>query len=295
MKYKFLKILYSICIVVIFVVVMSIFTVKETETVFVVQFGKVMRVVDQSGLHFRVPFIQDIVSFDKRINQVDSPAREVISLDQKRLIVDAYTKYKMINPQAFFETLKDEYGANSRITSILDSSMRQVVASYPLTAFLTAERQSIMERVKDLLIKQTASFGIKIIDVRIIRGDLPTENSESIFLRMKTAREREAGELRAQGSEEAIKIRSEADKMYRQTLAIAKMKAEQIMGKADGEAIKIYASVAKMDPSFFKFYLSMNAYRDSMSDGKKTIVLGTKSEFLKDLIGTTESPTQTEN
>ena len=168
----------------------SLFVVQETETTFVVRFGKVIRQIDSAGLYIKTPFIDNIATFDKRILQVYSPAKEVIANDQKRLIVDAYAKYKIVDTKKFYENLRNEQGANVRISSMLDSIMRQVVATNPLSSFLTTQRSQMMENIQTLLSNQTKEFGIDIIDVRIIRADLPVENSDAIFNRVKTEREK---------------------------------------------------------------------------------------------------------
>jgi membrane protease subunit HflC len=261
----------------------SCFTVKETETVFVVEFGKIRRTVTSPGLHLRVPFVQEIAVFDRRIFQVDSAEKEILSLDQKRLIVDAYCKYKIVQPDVFFKTLQNQVNAFSRISSILDSSMRQVVASFPLVALLSADRSKIMSMVLDLVVKQTAAFGIEVKDVRIIRADLPVENSEAIFIRMKTEREKEAKQLRAEGEEEAQVIKARADRSVREMVANAKMEAEIIVGRAEAEAAKIYAKAFSLDREFFNFYTSMNSYRKYFDKDNTSLIMTTKNSFFKEL------------
>jgi len=271
----------AICILI--TTIMSIFVVKETETIFVVEFGKVVKIVTTPGMHVKIPFVQEIVSFDKRVAQADSPARELISLDQKRLIVDAYAKYKIVNPQIFFQSLKDDRGADMRVKSILDSSMRQVVASYPMSALLTERRSQIIGTVKELLSKQITAFGLQVLDVRIIRADLPVENSEAIFSRMRTEREKEAKELRAQGIEEARTITSDADKQVRQIIAEATMKADIISGKAEAQASRTYAQSFSKDEEFFKFYKTMSVYKTALNKNNTRMILSTDNEFLKGL------------
>ena len=244
-------------IVIIFCVVISMFSlfvVQETETAFIVRFGKVIRQIDTAGLYVKAPFIDNIASFDKRILQVYSPAKEVIASDQKRLIVDAYAKYRIKNTKKFYESLRNEHGANIRISAMLDSIMRQVVATNPLSSFLTTQRSQMMENIQTLLTSQTKDFGIEVIDVRIIRADLPSENSEAIFKRMKTEREKEAQELRSQGKQEATIIMASADKEAKEIKSKAQMEANKIIGKAEGQAIKIYTSAFSKDQKFYEFY-----------------------------------------
>lgn len=272
-------------IVIIFCVVISMFSlfvVQETETAFIVRFGKVIRQIDTAGLYVKAPFIDNIASFDKRILQVYSPAKEVIASDQKRLIVDAYAKYRIKNTKKFYESLRNEHGANIRISAMLDSIMRQVVATNPLSSFLTTQRSQMMENIQTLLTSQTKDFGIEVIDVRIIRADLPSENSEAIFKRMKTEREKEAQELRSQGKQEATIIMASADKEAKEIKSKAQMEANKIIGKAEGQAIKIYTSAFSKDQKFYEFYKTMDVYKKTMSN--QNIIISTKdNEFLNRL------------
>ena len=256
------------------------FFVRETETIFIIRFGKVIRQINNAGLNVKIPFVDKIVSFDKRILQIYSPAKEVIANDQKRLIVDAYAKYKIIDTKKFYETLRNEQGANIRIASMLDSVMRQVVATNPLSSFLTTERAQMMENIQNLLSQQTKEFGINIIDVRIVRADLPLENSDAIFKRMKTEREKEAQELRSQGKQEATIIMASADKEAKEIYSTAQMQANKIMGKADAEATKIYSNAFSKDASFYNFYKTTTIYNKTMP--KQQIIISTKdNDFLK--------------
>ena len=209
-----------------------------------------------------------------------SPAKEVIANDQKRLIVDAYAKYKIVDTKKFYETLRNEQGANLRISSMLDSVMRQVVATNPLSSFLTTQRSQMMENIQNLLATQTKEFGVEIIDVRIIRADLPVENSDAIFKRMRTDREKEAQELRSQGKQEATIIMAEADKEAKKILSEAKMNANKIMGRADAEATKIYSNAFSKDAKFYDFYRTMQIYKTTLP--KQEMVISTKdNSFLK--------------
>ena len=271
-----------VAVIAIFTLMFSVFVVKETETTFIVRFGKVIRQIDNAGLYFKTPFIDHIATFDKRILQVYSPAKEVIASDQKRLIVDAYAKYKIIDTKKFYENMRNEQGANIRISAMLDSIMRQVVATNPLSSFLTTQRNQMMENIQTLLANQTKEFGIQIIDVRIIRADLPVENSDAIFKRMKTEREKEAQELRSQGKQEATIIMASADKEAKEIRSKAQMEASKIMGKADAEAIKIYSKAFSKDPKFYEFYKTLEVYKTSLPEQK--MIISTKdNEFLKGL------------
>lgn len=267
-------------IVAVIIAIFSLFIVQETETAFVVRFGKIVRQINTAGLYIKTPFVDHIASFDKRILQVYSPAKEVIANDQKRLIVDAYAKYKIVDTKKFYETLRNEQGANLRISSMLDSVMRQVVATNPLSSFLTTQRSQMMENIQNLLATQTKEFGVEIIDVRIIRADLPVENSDAIFKRMRTDREKEAQELRSQGKQEATIIMAEADKEAKKILSEAKMNANKIMGRADAEATKIYSNAFSKDAKFYDFYRTMQIYKTTLP--KQEMVISTKdNSFLK--------------
>ena len=272
-------------IVIIFCVVISMFSlfvVQETETAFIVRFGKVVRQIDEAGLYIRTPFIDNIDSFDKRILQVYTPAKEIIASDQKRIIVDAYAKYRITNTKTFYETLRNEQGANIRISSMLDSIMRQVVATNPLLSFLSTQRGKMMDDIQKLLAEQTKEFGVEIIDVRIIRADLPVENSEAIFKRMKTEREKEAQELRSQGKEEATIIIASADKEAKEIKSNAEKEASKIIGKAEAKAIKIHSDAFSKDPKFYEFYKTMQVYQKTLPE--QNIIISTKdNDFLKGL------------
>ena len=269
-------------IIVVLALIFSLFTVQETETAFVVRFGKIVKQINDAGLYIKTPFIDHIATFDKRILQVYLPSKEVIANDQKRLVVDAYAKYKIVDAKKFYENMRNEQGANIRMSSMLDSIMRQVVATNPLSSFLTTERSQMMENIQTLLADQTKDFGIKIIDVRIIRADLPVENSEAIFKRMKTDREKEAQELRSQGLQEATIIMASADKEANEIRSQAQMEASRIMGKADAVAIKTYSKAFSKDPKFYEFYKTLEVYKNSLPEQK--IIISTKdNDFLKGL------------
>lgn len=241
----------------------SFFIVKEAKTVFVVQFGKIVRRIHQPGLYFKLPLVQSIIAFDKRILQVDSPAKEVIAVDQKRLIIDAFAKYKIVDTEKFYKSLYNEVLAIKKISSILDSSMRQTVAKYPLTALLTDKRNDIMLEIRQDLSLSTNEFGVEIVDVRIIRADLPLKNSDAIFERMIMARQKEAKQLRAEGGEEFVAIKADAEKQAKEITSSAYKKANIIIGQADAKAAKIYSSAFSRDPEFFDFYKTMDFYKNS--------------------------------
>ncbi len=271
---------YTVGIIVLFVLYSSFFTVDQTKQAIVLQFGEPKRVITKPGLNFKIPFIQEVTLFEKRVlSLVSSDSEEVILSDQKRLEVDTYSRFKIIDPLLFFQTVRNENGARQRLESIIDSSVRRVFGKLELISILSDARQKIVDdiglEVNDIIKR----LGMEIIDVRIRRADYPEATSQNIFNRMRSEREQEAKEFRAQGAEEAQKIRSDAEKQKTILLAEARRKAEAIRGNGDGEAIKIYADAFGRDSKFFKFYRSMQAYEKTFVDKDTTMILSPESEF----------------
>jgi membrane protease subunit HflC len=277
-----------------FVLANTVYVVDQTEQALILQFGKPVRVVDEPGLRFKTPFIQNVEFYDKRLLDFDADPKEVIAADQKRLNVDAFVRYRIVDPLRFKQTVGNELTMRSRLNSILESSLREVLGSVPLSAVLSEKRAEIMAEIRDLVNMQARSsqaageksataggFGIEVVDVRIMRADLPTANSESIYKRMQTEREREAKEFRAKGAEDAQKIRSQADKERTIILAEAKKKAEITRGEGESQSTKIFAEAFGQDQEFFGFYRSMQAYRRSLDGNDTTMVLSPDSEFLR--------------
>lgn len=259
----------------------SVFTLDQRQQALVLQFGEPVRLITRPGLKFKKPFVQNVIFFDKRLLDLGIQEQEVIALDQKRLIINAYTKYKIIDPLKFYTTVRNEFGLKSRLGSIFDSSLRQVIGEVKLSELLTENRNIVMTRIKEIITKEAKIFGIEIVDVRIMRGDLPQENSQAIFARMQTDREKEAREIRANGAEEAQKIKAEADKEKTIILATAKKQSEILKGEGDSLAIKIYASSYNRDPEFADFYRSMSAYKKAFVTDKTKMIISPDSEFFK--------------
>lgn len=274
-----------------FVFFNSFFIVDQTEQALVLQFGAPVRVEQEPGMKFKMPFIQNVEYFDKRLIDFDSEPKEVIASDQKRLIVDAFVRYRIVDPLRFKQTVSDERTMRSRLNSILESSLRQVLGSQPLAALISEKRSEVMDDIRDLVNMQArgvktegappGGFGIEVVDVRIKRADLPAANSEGIYKRMQTERQREAAEFRARGAEDAQKIRSQADKERTILLAEARKKAEIIRGEGEAEATKIFAQSFGQDQDFFQFYRTMQAYKKTLSPKDTTMVLSPDSGFLK--------------
>ena len=258
----------------------SVFIVEQRQQALVLQFGEVTRVIKEPGLKFKVPFIQKVSLFDNRVLNLTADEKEVIAKDQKRLIVTSFAKYRITNPLKFYQTVRDEAGVRTRLNSILDSSLRQILGEVPLATLLTGERSAIMQNIQQLVNTPSADFGIDVMDVHIMRADLPKENSDAIYRRMQTEREKEAKQFRAEGAEEAQRIKSRADKETKILLAESQLKAQITRGEGDSISSKIFADAFNQDPEFFGFYRSMQAYRATLKKGDTTMVLSPDSEFL---------------
>lgn len=259
----------------------SFFTVDQRQQVLILQFGEPIRAIDTPGIKFKMPFIQNAIFFEKRIIDLALPEQEVIASDQKRLIINAFTKFQIIDPLKFYTTVGNSYGLSGKLSGILDSSLRQVIGEVTLNELLTENRGNIMKKIKDAVGSSSDIFGIKIIDVRIMRADLPKENSDAIYARMQTEREKEAREIRAKGAEEADKIRAEANKEKTIIIAEAKKNSDIVRGNGESESNKIYASSFGRDPEFADFYRSMSAYKTAFSNDKTKMIISPDSDFFK--------------
>jgi membrane protease subunit HflC len=259
----------------------SLFTVYQTQQALVVRLGEPVRVVTEPGLHAKMPLIDSVIAIDKRILDLENPAQEVIASDQKRLVVDAFARYRIQEPLRFYQTVSTIQGANSQLSILLNASLRRVLGEATLTNVVRDERAQLMARVREQLDKEAQVYGITIIDVRIKRADLPDQNSQAVYQRMQTERQREAAEFRAQGSQRSQEIRSKADRDVTVLLAEAQSKAEQIRGEGDGERNRIFAEAFNRDPDFFSFYRSMQAYEAGLGRNDTRMVLQPDSEFFR--------------
>ena len=259
----------------------SIFIVKEINQAIVLQFGDPKKIILKPGLNFKIPFIQNVVFLDKRILNLDAPPEEVIASDQKRLIVDAFARFQIVDPLKFYISVGNERVARSRLSTIINSRIRSVLGTQRLQTLLSEDRTKQMSLIQDGVNNEAGKFGIKIVDVRIKRADLPPANSEAIYRRMQTEREREAKEFRAKGAEMAITITSTADKEVTVILADAQKKSEIMKGEGDGQRNKIFADAFGRDPEFFAFYRSMQAYEKALIGGETSLILSPDSEFFK--------------
>jgi len=263
------------------VVYLSLFTVKEINQAIVLQFGDPKKIVTTAGLQYKIPFIQNVVFLDRRILSLDPPPAEVIASDQKRLIVDAYARFKIIDPLKFYISVGDERVARSRLATIINSRIRSVLGKQSLATLLSEERSTQMSIIQEGVNVEAEKFGITIIDVRIKRADLPQANSEAIYKRMQTEREREAKEFRARGAEMAVTITSTADRKVTVILANAQKQSEIMKGEGDGIRNKIFADAFGQDPEFFSFYRAMQAYETALIGGDTTLILSPDSDFFK--------------
>lgn len=263
----------------------SFFVVDQTEQALILQMGKPVAVYKEPGLHFKYPLIEEAKFFDKRLMDFDANPKEVIAKGNKLVVLDAFVKYRIVNPLKFYQIVRDQRTMSNRLNSIVESSLLQVIEDVYLEELLSKQKEQIMEKIKQVVDEQTVQgnkdFGIEIVDVRIRRTNLPKENSEAIYRRMKTEREREAKEFRARGAEEAQKIRSIADKERTVLLAEAKKKAEILRGEGDATAIKIFADAFGQDTEFFDFYRSMQLYKNVLKKEDTKLIISPDAEFLK--------------
>ena len=264
-----------------FAIYLSLFTVKEINQAIVLQFGDPKRVLADPGLKYKIPFIQNVVFIDRRILSLDPAPEEVIASDQKRLIVDAYARFRIVDPLKFYVSVGDERVARSRLATIINSRLRSVLGTQSLATLLSEDRAKQMAIIQDGVNNEAQKFGIEIIDVRIKRADLPQANSEAIYKRMQTEREREAKEFRAKGAEMAVTITSTADKEVTVLLANAKKQSEIMKGEGDGQRNKIFAQAFGKDPEFFAFYRAMQAYEKALIGGDTSLILSPDSDFFK--------------
>ena len=278
---KIPKLLLPAVVVVGVIVFQSLFIVKEINQAIVLQFGDPKKIISKAGLNFKLPFIQNVVFLDKRILNLDNDPQEVIAADQKRLIVDAIARFKIVDPLKFYISVGNERVARSRLSTIINSRIRGVLGTQELATLLSTDRTKQMAIIQNDVNTEAKTLGIQIVDVRIKRADLPQANSEAIYKRMQTEREREAKEFRAQGAEIAQKIRSTADKDVTVLLAEANKKSEIMKGEGDGLRNKIFADAFGRDPQFFGFYRAMQAYEKALIGGETSLILSPDSEFFK--------------
>jgi membrane protease subunit HflC len=259
----------------------SLFTVYQTRQALVVRLGEPKRVVTEPGLNYKIPVVDSVIHIDKRILDLENPAQEVIASDQKRLVVDAFARYRINDALKFYQTVGSVEGANSRLSTLLNSALRRVLGEATLTQVVRDQREILMARVREQLETEAANFGISVVDVRIRRADLPEQNSQAVYQRMITERQREAQEFRSQGTQRAQEIRAKADRDVTVLLAEAQSKGEQIRGEGDAERNRIFAEAYGRDPDFFSFYRSMQAYEAGLRANDTRMLLKPDSQFFR--------------
>ena len=280
MKKRFV-ILLSFIVVLTVLAYNSLFFVEQRVQSLILQFGEPIRVIKEPGLNFKIPLAQNIVKFDKRILLFDNSAEEIIAADKKRLIVDAFVRYKIIDPLKFYQTVRFEAALNNRLGSVVNNSLRAVLGKVPLEAVISDRRELLMQEVSELVSVRATQFGISIEEVRIKKADLPSENSEAIYRRMQTERQQEAAQIRAVGNEKARFITAESEKQKTVLLAEAQRDSDILRGQGDAKKNNILGKAFNQDPDFFAFYRAMQAYSKALTEGDTTMVLSPKSDFFE--------------
>ncbi|MFA7431655.1 MAG: protease modulator HflC [Rhodospirillaceae bacterium] len=259
----------------------AIYTVHQTQQAIVLQFGNPVRVVKDPGMHFKLPFVQNVEFYDKRVLALNPPSQEVPLIDQKRIIVDSFLRYQIVEPLEFYKTVRNEIALRDRFGAILNSVVRDTLGESDLQDLLTERRGEVMQTITTTVRRRASEFGINVVDVRIGRTDLPQETSQSVYNRMRSSRIAEAAQLRAQGEELKARIQAEADRDRTIILAEAERTAEILRGEGDAQRNTILGEAYGQDPEFFRFYRSMEAYREALGEGSTTMVLSPTSEFFR--------------
>src|SRR6266436_2371920 len=268
----------------------SVFTVSQTEQVLVVRLGEPVRVVTEPGLKFKAPFIDSVISIDKRILDLENPSQQIIAFDRRRLVVDAFARYRIKNPLRFYQSIGSIQAANIQLTTLLNGSLRRVLGEATFIQIVRDEREVLMGKIREQLDKEADGYGISVVDVRIRRADLPEQNSQAVYQRMQTERQREAAEFRAQGSQKSQEIRSRADRDVTVLVAEATSRAEQTRGDGDAERNRIFADAYGKDPDFFAFYRSMQAYENGLRANDTRMLLKPDSEFFRFFVDPSGKP-----
>ena len=259
----------------------SLFIVEQTEEALVLRLGEVRDVIPSPGLKMKLPFVENVIFYDNRLLDFEPPPEEVIVSDQKRLVVDTYTRYRITNPLLFYQTVNSEAAVRARLSAMVNGSLRRVLGNVTLSALLSHQRSAIMGQIRDEVTAQGRSFGIDVVDVRIRRADLPEENSQAIFARMQSEREQQARQYRGEGAEAAQTVRANAERERTVILAEAQRDAQRVRGDGDAESIRVYAGAFGQDKEFFAFYRSMQAYREALTGRSTSFVLTPDSGFFR--------------
>lgn len=259
----------------------SLFIVDQTEVALVLQFGQPRRVVDQPGLWVKKPFIENVIIYDRRLLDLEPPPEEVIASEQKRIVVDTYARYRITNPLLFYQTVATEAGVRARLGALVNSALRRVIGNVTLSAILSPQRSAIMAQIRGEVHGEAKAFGIDVVDVRIRRADLPTQNSQAIYARMRSERQQQAAQYRGEGAEAAQTVRANADRERTVILADAQREAQKLRGEGDAQSIKIYADAFGRDKQFYAFYRTMQAYRDALQGRNTSFVLTPSGNFFR--------------
>ena len=259
----------------------SVFFVHQAQQALVLRLGEPRRVITEAGLQYKLPLVETVIYIDKRILDLDNPAQEIIASDQKRLVVDAFARYRIVDPLKFFQSVGTIDGANSRLATVLNSALRRVLGESTFIQVVRDERAVLMARIREQVDREAASFGIKVVDVRIRRADLPEANSQAVFQRMQTERQQEAAEIRAQGAQLAQTIRARAERDATVIVAEATQRGDQARGEGEGERNRVFAEAFGKDPDFFAFYRSMQAYEAGLKQNDTRLLLAPDSEFFR--------------
>lgn len=270
-----------ILLIIVFVGADSVYTVDEREQALVVQFGEPKRTIPNPGLHFKLPIVEQVIYLDKRILSLDRRPQEVLASDQRRIVVDSFARYRIVDPLKRYQAAANDVIANDLLDKIMDTTVRNVLGKVEMNNIVSGERASLMAEISRITNQQAATIGLEVIDVRLKRVDLPPQNSTAIFQRMETERQQEAAEKRAEGNRDAVKIRADADRQVAVLVAEAEKQSQIIRGEADGAATKIFADAFGKDEEFFEFYRTMQAYRLSLGKDDTRLVLSPDSEFFK--------------
>jgi membrane protease subunit HflC len=279
-----------ILLVVVIIGYSSVFTVDMTEQSLVVRLGEPVHVVTDPGLHFKAPFIDTVIDIDKRILDLENPSQEVIASDQKRLVVDAFARYRIKDALHFYQSVGSIQAANIQLTTLLNASLRRVLGEVTFIQVVRDEREKLMGLIRDQLDHEAGAYGIQVVDVRIRRADLPEQNSQAVYQRMQTERQREAAEFRAQGGQKAQEIRANADREATVIVAEANSTAERIRGEGDGERNRLFAEAYGKDADFFGFYRSMTAYENGLKSSDTRFLLRPDFDFFKYFNGPSGKP-----
>jgi membrane protease subunit HflC len=268
-------------LVALLILTQSYFTVSETEQAIVLQFGAVKRIDQTAGLKFKVPFIQDVVIYERRLLDIESPPQEVILSDQRRLVVDAYAVFQIVDPLKFYQAVRTDEGARLRLTSSMNATLRDVLGGTTVTTMLSKDREGVMQAIRAKVNDAARPLGLTVADVRISRANFPESISQSIYGQMNSERQREAAQFRAEGSEQAQQIKAKADREKTVILAEAKRQADIAHGEGDAQATAIYAEAFGRDPEFYAFYRSLDAYKKALGGDDAQYVLSPNSDFLR--------------